>query len=239
LIEEKADADDLGVVQPRGKKGFMTNQHCRLAVLLSGSGTTMVNLQEHILKGKVPATIEIVVSSRKKATGLERAEAFGLSTAVLLRKPFVKDGVFDAAAYSEALVSLLEPYKPDLVVMAGFMSRLDTAMTERFDVFNVHPALLPMYGGEGYYGHRVHEAVINAGERVSGATVHLADSRYDRGPIILQEAVPVLEDDTPESLAARVQACERRLYPLAVALYAQGRLKRIGERVYILDKPAQ
>lgn len=215
----------------------MEKQHCRLAVLLSGSGTTMVNLQKHILKEKVPATVELVVSSRKKALGLERAQALGLPVAVLLRKPFVKDGVFDAAAYSAALVSLLEPYAPDLVVMAGFMTRLDKIMTERFDVLNVHPALLPMFGGEGYYGRRVHEAVLKAGVKVSGATVHFADAQYDRGPIVLQEAVPVLEDDTPDSLAERVHACERRLYPHAVALYAEGRLKRADGRVRILDKP--
>lgn len=213
----------------------MTSEPCRIAVLLSGSGTTMVNLQEHIQQGKVPASIVAVISSRPKVLGLDRARAFGLPTGTLTRKPFVKDGVFDAAAYSAALITLLEPYKPDLVVMAGFMTRLDRSMTERFQVLNVHPALLPLFGGEGFYGHHVHEAVLQAGVKVSGATVHFADADYDRGPIILQEAVPVLEDDTPETLAQRVQAAERRIYPKAVALFAQGRLVREGRRVRIAD----
>lgn len=215
----------------------MTIKPCRIAVLLSGGGTTMVNLQEHIQQGRVPASIVAVVSSRKNVLGVERAEAFGLPTEILTRKPFIKDGLFDAAAYSIALISLLEPYAPDLVVMAGFMTRLDRVMTERFPVLNVHPALLPLFGGEGFYGHHVHEAVLEAGVKVSGATVHFADADYDKGPIILQEAVPVLEDDTPDTLAERVQAAERRIYPQAAALFAEGRLVREGRRVRILGRP--
>ena len=211
----------------------MPHSPCRIAVLLSGGGTTMVNLEEHIRNGSVPAEICIVVSSRKKVLGVERAERLGLPTALLSRKPFVTDGIFDSAAYSQALIDLLVPHKPDLVVMAGFMTRLGKTMTERFDVLNVHPALLPSFGGEGFYGHHVHEAVLAAGVKLSGATVHFADAEYDHGPIVLQEAVPVLEDDTPDTLADRVQACERRIYPKAVALYAQGRLERQGGRVRI------
>jgi phosphoribosylglycinamide formyltransferase-1 len=134
------------------------------------------------------------------------------------------------------LVELLEPYHPDIVVMAGFMTRLAPPILERYDVINVHPALLPMFGGEGYFGHHVHEAVLNAGVKVSGATVHYADAVYDHGAIILQEAVPVREDDTPDTLADRVQACERRIYPRAVALYAKGLLRKEGNRVRILDE---
>lgn len=213
----------------------MSEKRCRVAVLLSGGGTTMVNLQEHIQAGSVPAEIVVVVSSRKKVKGVERAEKLGLTTRVLKRKPFIKDGVFDTEAYSRALTELLEPYAPDLVVMAGFMTQLAPPVLTQFDVLNVHPALLPMFGGDGFYGHHVHEAVLNAGVKISGATVHFADAEYDHGPIILQEAVPVKEDDTPDTLADRVQACERRIYPKAVALYAQGRLKRDGRRVRILD----
>jgi phosphoribosylglycinamide formyltransferase-1 len=120
------------------------------------------------------------------------------------------------------------------VVMAGFMTRLGAPVLSRYDVLNIHPALLPMFGGDGFFGHRVHEAVLSAGVKVSGATVHFADAEYDRGPIVLQEAVPVLEDDTPDTLAERVQSCERRIYPKAVALYARGLLKREGNRVRIL-----
>lgn len=214
----------------------MSENTCRLAVLLSGGGTTMVNLQEHIARGDVPAEIAVVVSSRKKALGLERAEKLGLETRFLGRKRFTKNGELDSTAYSEALVELLSPYEPNLVVMAGFMTHLSEPLLTRYDVLNVHPALLPMFGGVGFYGHHVHEAVLAAGVKISGATVHFADAAYDHGPIVLQEAVPVLEDDTPDTLADRVQVCERRIYPRAVALYAKGLLKREGGRVRILEE---
>lgn len=207
---------------------------CRLAVLLSGGGTTMVNLAERIDAGELPARIEVVVSSRKNALGLERAEARGFATHVLTRKKFKTDGVFDDRTYSRALADLIAPYEPELVVLAGFMTRLTPPLLERYDVMNVHPALLPAFGGEGYYGHRVHEAVLEAGCKVTGATVHFADAEYDHGPIVLQKAVPVEEDDTPDTLAARVQAAERLLYPEAVRLYAEGRLERQNGRVRIL-----
>ena len=168
-----------------------------------------------------------------KCLGGCRAAALGR----LRRGPFKTAGAFDSEAYSQKLVELLEPFEPDLVVMAGFMTRLAPPVLNRFDVINIHPALLPMFGGDGCYGHHVHEAVLNAGVKITGATVHFADAEYDHGPIILQEAVPVEEDDTPDTLADRVQACERRIYPKAVALYAQGRLKREGRRVRILGAP--
>lgn len=214
----------------------MTQKKCRLAVLLSGTGSTLVNLHEHIEKGEVPAEIVVVVSSRKKVLGLERAEARNIPTCVLTRKPFAEDGVFDEVAYSKALAELLEPFSPDLIVMAGFMTRLAAPLLERFDVVNVHPALLPVFGGDGFFGHHVHEAVLEAGVKITGATVHFADANYDRGPIIMQEAVPVLEDDTADTLAARVQEAERRIYPKAIALYAKGLLKREGRRVKVLSQ---
>jgi phosphoribosylglycinamide formyltransferase-1 len=212
----------------------MTETHCRLAVLLSGTGSTMVNLQQHIDRGELPAEIVVVVSSRSKVLGVERARERSVPTEIIGRKPFKKDGKFDPAAYSQALVDALEPYRPDLVVMAGFMTRLDAPILERYDVVNVHPALLPMFGGEGFYGHHVHEAVLNAGVKITGATVHFADAKYDHGPIIAQEAVPVREEDTPDTLADRVQAAERRIYPQAIALYAKGLLKKENGRVRVL-----
>lgn len=213
----------------------MSEKLCRLAVLISGSGTTMVNLQEHIQHGAVPAEIAVVVSSRRKVLGLKRATELGLTTRLQTRRPFRHDGAFDEDAYSAALAELLEPYDPDLIVMAGFMTRLTSAVLECWPVVNVHPALLPMFGGEGYYGHHVHDAVLAAGVKVTGASVHFADSEYDRGPIIAQEAVIVGEDDDAESLAQRVQEVERRIYPRAIALFAQGRLRVEGRRVRVLD----
>jgi phosphoribosylglycinamide formyltransferase-1 len=208
----------------------MNSDKCRLAVLLSGSGTTLVNLQQHIERGEVPAEIAVVVSSRQGVLGLERAAGFGLETRVLTRRRFTRRKVFDVAAYSVALADLLAEHRPDLVVLAGFMTRLAAPVLDRYPVINVHPALLPLFGGDGYFGHHVHEAVLAAGVKVSGATVHLADADYDHGPIIMQEAVPVLEDDTADTLAERVQAAERRIYPRAIAAFAEGRITVDGRR---------
>ena len=211
----------------------MNEKTCRLAVLLSGAGSTMVNLQEHIERGDVPARIEIVVSSRRGVKGLERAEGVGIPTRVLTRNGFRREGGLDIEAYSAALADLLEEYSPDLVVMAGFMTRLAEPLLSRYPVMNVHPALLPMFGGEGYYGHHVHEAVLEAGVKVSGATVHFADAEYDQGPIIMQEAVEVRHDDTADTLAARVQDAERRIYPKAVAAFARGLIRVDGRRAIL------
>jgi len=212
----------------------MADDPCRLAVLLSGAGSTMLNLHDRIASGELDARIAVVVSSRPKVLGLERAAERGLPTEVLTRKRFRGPAGFDAAAYSAAMADTLAPYRPDLIVLAGFMTRLAPPLIGRWPVINVHPALLPMFGGEGYYGHHVHEAVLAAGVKVTGATVHFADGEYDRGPIIAQEAVPVREDDDADSLAARVQEAERRIYPRAISLFAAGRLRREGRRVRIL-----
>ncbi|MBN2804012.1 MAG: phosphoribosylglycinamide formyltransferase [Deltaproteobacteria bacterium] len=206
----------------------------RLAVLISGSGTTMVNLQKEILKGNVPAEIVVVVSSRSGVLGLERAKELGLKTEILGRKRFRNDSGFDNDAYSNALKDLLLPYKPDLAVMAGFMTKLGSGFVDVISTVNVHPALLPSFGGEGFYGHHVHEAVLKSGVKLSGATVHFADCAYDRGPIIMQKSVPVLEWDTPDLLADRVQEVEREIYPRAIALIAKGLVKIDGEKTVIL-----
>lgn len=205
----------------------------KITILLSGSGTTMVNMQQQIERGNVPAKIVQVVSSRKKVLGVDRAREFGIPVFTLGRKQFIKNKQFDALAYSAALARIVAPYKPDLVVMAGFMTQLAAPFLNKFQTINVHPALLPSFGGKGFFGHHVHEAVLEAGAKVSGATVHYANSQYDRGPIICQEAIPVEENDTPDSLAARVQAAERRIYPKAVALIAKGRVQIVENRTVI------
>jgi phosphoribosylglycinamide formyltransferase 1 len=210
-----------------------TDPGFRLTILLSGSGTTMVNLQNQILAGRVPAKIVQVVSSRRNVRGVERASEFGLPVSILGRKKFTREKQFDVDAYAVALTDLVAPYKPDLVVMAGFMTQLGMPFLSRFKTINVHPALLPSFGGAGYFGHHVHEAVLEAGVKVSGATVHFANDQYDRGPIICQEAVPVEEDDTPDTLAERVQAAERRIYPRAVSLIARGLVSIRNNRTVI------
>ncbi len=217
----------------------MSEETCRLAVLLSGTGSTMVNLQEHLERGEVSARIEVVVSSRHGVLGLERAESLGIPTKVLTRKSFWRESVFEVEAYSAALADLLEEYSPDLVVMAGFMTRLAEPMLSRYPVMNVHPALLPMFGGTGCYGRHVHEAVLEAGVKVTGATVHFADEEYDHGPIIMQEEVEVREDDTADALAARVQEAERRIYPKAVAAFARGLIRVDGRRAILSSEEGE
>lgn len=213
----------------------MSEKICRLAILLSGAGSTMVNLHDKIRSGEVCAEIALVVSSRNKAPGLDRARERGIPTVALTRRKFESGGKFDKDGYSRTLVKIIEPFKPDLIVLAGFMTKLGADLLARYDVVNVHPALLPEFGGEGLYGHRVHEAVLASGVKVTGATVHFVDERYDHGPIILQETVPVLDGDTSDSLAQRVQALERRVYPQAIDLYARGLVERQVGRVRVLD----
>jgi len=199
----------------------------RVAVLLSGEGTSLENLFEHIDAG-LPARVEVVIASKPRAGGLARAARRGVPALAVSRRDHA-----DVAAFNEALHRALTGFEIDLVALLGFLSPFEPR--ERFAgrVINVHPALIPAFSGQGFYGHRVHEAVLEAGVKVTGATVHFADAEYDHGPIILQEAVPVRDDDTPESLAARVQAAERRIVPEAIRLIAEGRLAVEGRRVRI------
>ena len=205
----------------------------RLAVLLSGSGRTLENLQQAIQAGRLSACVAIVVSSKPEAYGLVRAQQYGLDAVAISRKVHPEVEVFNAA-----INAVLARYTIDLVVLAGFLSPYYPPPALAGKVINVHPALLPAFGGKGFYGDRVHRAVLEAGVKVSGCTVHFADEYYDHGPIILQEAVPVLDDDTVETLAARVFAAECRLYPQAIQLLAEGRLRIDGRRVRCLPPSA-
>jgi formyltetrahydrofolate-dependent phosphoribosylglycinamide formyltransferase len=198
----------------------------RLAVLLSGAGTTLQNLIDRIADGRLAAKIAVVVASRADAGGLERARRAGIPAAVVARKEFP-----DTERFNDALHAELARHDFNLVVMAGFLSQFELRGRYNGRVLNVHPALIPAFCGKGYYGERVHRAVLEAGVKVSGCTIHFADDEYDHGPIILQGAVPVLDDDTPEMLAARVHQLENELYPEAIRLWAEGRLEIVGRRV--------
>jgi formyltetrahydrofolate-dependent phosphoribosylglycinamide formyltransferase len=203
----------------------------KLAVLLSGSGTTLQNLIEHIDQFKLDARIMCVISSRADAYGLERARKRGIPAIAVARTSFQDTDSFSAAVWDE-----IRKHKVDLAVLAGFMCLLEIPPDFENRVVNVHPALIPAFCGKGMYGHRVHEAVLAYGAKVTGCTVHFANAEYDAGPIILQAAVPVFENDTPETLAERVQAKERELYPQAIQLLAEDRVKLEGRRVRILPK---
>lgn len=201
----------------------------KLAVLLSGSGTTLQNLLDRIADGTLDAEVGVVVSSRKDAYGLVRARNAGIAGVAVSRKDHAS-----MAAFNDAIWDHVRQCGVDLVVLAGFMSLLSVPHDFENRIMNVHPALIPSFCGHGMYGHHVHEAVLTYGAKVTGATVHFVNEEYDNGPIILQGAVPVLDDDTPDTLAERVQAKERELYPKAVQLFAEGRLRVEGRRVRIL-----
>ena len=201
----------------------------RLAVLLSGSGTTLQNLIDRIEQRELDAEIAWVITSRKDAYGLERARNYGIPGVSVLRRDFESQPTFNAAVWDE-----IRKYRVDLVVLAGYMLLLDVPPDFKNRIINVHPALIPAFCGHKMYGHHVHEAVLDYGAKISGATVHFVDELYDHGPIIMQEAVPVYSDDTPDSLAARVQDMERRIYPKAIQLFAEGRLRVEGRVVHIL-----
>lgn len=203
----------------------------RVAVLLSGAGTSLENLCERIDTGEVPAEVVVVIASKAKAGGLDRARRRGVPAVAIPRREHP-----DVTRFNDAIHAELERHDVDLVAMLGFLSPFETRGRFTGRVINVHPALIPAFCGKGYYGQRVHEAVLESGVKVTGATVHFADDEYDNGPIILQEALPVQDDDTPDSLAARVQELERRLVPQAIRLFAEGRLAIDGRRVRI--KPA-
>ncbi len=203
----------------------------RVGVLLSGSGRTLQNFLEHIDQGKLDASIDVVVSSREDAYGLVRASDAGIPAVCVSRKKFEKWEDFN-----EELNKALASYSPDLIVMAGFLSLFVPGDWYKGEIMNIHPALIPAFCGKGFYGDRVHKTVLESGVKVTGCTVHFADDEYDHGPIIFQSAVPVHDDDTPDSLAARVFQQECQLYPKAIQLYAEGRLEIRGRRVIIRNR---
>lgn len=184
-------------------------------VLVSGGGTTLQNLIDRAGAGEIPLSIDAVVSSKKDAHALERARARGIDAYPCDRGEFAND-----AEFSAAITRFLDLYQPDLVVMAGFMHLY--IIPERYAgrVVNIHPALLPKFGGKGFYDLKVHRAVLAAGEKETGCTVHFCDNQYDHGPILLQKIIPVEAGDTPESLREKVQALEREAYPEAIRMIA-------------------
>jgi phosphoribosylglycinamide formyltransferase-1 len=200
----------------------------RLAVLLSGNGTTLQNLLDRIADGRLRAQVVLVLANHAEAYGLARAADAGIPTAVVDRKDCASREEF-----SQRLFEHLRRSGADLVCLAGFLQLLIIPDDFLGRVMNIHPALIPSFCGKGYYGHHVHAAALEYGVKVSGCTVHFADNMYDHGPIILQRTVPVLDEDTPETLAARVFEQECEAYPEAIQLFADGRLRISGRRVYI------
>lgn len=198
----------------------------RIAALISGGGTTMLNLQQRIAADELPAEIVRVIASRTECAGVERARTAGLAVDVVSRKSFASTAEFSAAVFRSIVES-----RADLVTLAGFLSLLEIPQSFRGRVMNVHPSLIPAFCGKGFHGRHVHEAVLERGAKVSGCTIHFADNEYDHGPIIVQRTVPVLDDDTPGSLAARVFEAECEAYPQAIQQFASAGLEIVGRRV--------
>lgn len=197
----------------------------RLAVLISGSGRTLENIAKAIASGELRAEIACVISSRQGVFGIERAEKLGIPTHVVPRKHFASP-----ADFSNAVYDVIRQHDANFVCLAGFLSLLSIPDDFRHRVLNIHPALLPAFGGPGMFGHHVHEAVLEAGCKVSGCTVHFCDDSYDTGPILVQRACEVRDDDSPDTLAARVFEQESLAYPQALKLIASGRVQIRGCR---------
>ena len=202
----------------------------RLGVLLSSGGRTLENILDHIRAGKLPAEVTVVIASRPGIRGIDIGKAAGVPTHLVRPKEYPT-----VEAYSDAMVKLLDDARVDLILLAGFLSYWIIPQRYLGRVMNIHPALLPSFGGKGMYGHHVHEAVLARGCKVSGCTVHFVNNAYDEGPIILQLAVPAYAEDTPDDLAARVFEQECIAYPEAIRLFAEGRLRIEGGVVRVDD----
>jgi formyltetrahydrofolate-dependent phosphoribosylglycinamide formyltransferase len=207
----------------------------RVGVFVSGLGRGS-NLQAIIdacAAGKIDAEVAAVIGTRTESPAMDRAREAGVPAVVVSPRKY--EG--DSDAYGTALMRQLERFDVQLICLAGFMLKLPPAVVDRYRdrILNVHPALLPFFGGQGMYGENVHQAVLESGMKVSGATVHLVDEQYDSGPIVVQDTVRIEEGDTPATLAARVLPVEHRLYVKAISLFAEGRIEVDGRKVRVKD----
>ncbi len=199
----------------------------RVAVFASGGGSNFQALVEHARQYRVV----LLVCNRPQAGVLSRAKKLDIPSHILSPRIFG-----DEKSYADAVLDLLHKENIDLIALAGYLSKVPTRIIEVFRgrILNIHPSLLPRFGGKGFYGSRVHKAVLEAKETFSGATVHFVDEEYDTGPILLQKRIPVHADDTSDSLAARVLSVEHQLFPEAIHLIAQGRVQIQGRHVAII-----
>jgi phosphoribosylglycinamide formyltransferase-1 len=192
-----------------------------IALFASGRGSNVEAILRAVQSEQLPARVVLLLSNRPNAGALEVARSFAIPAVYLSPTQFPRE-----EAYVERLLALLNEYEVDLIALAGYLKKIPARVIERYRnrIVNIHPALLPKFGGAGMYGRHVHEAVLAAGENISGATVHLVDEEYDRGPILMQKTVRVLPGDTPETLAARVLEVEHVLYPQVLRAFAEGRV---------------
>lgn len=201
-----------------------------LAIFASGGGSNAQAIADAIAGGKLNARIGLCVSNRIDAGVLLRMEEMEVPTLVLDPRTFKSE-----EEYTDQLLGAFTRRSVDFIVLAGYLRKIPSEVVRRFKnrMLNIHPALLPSFGGKGLYGRRVHEAVLEHGVKWTGVTVHIVDEEYDTGPIVLQEPVRIEPDDTPETLAARVLKTEHEIYPRAIGLFADGRVKVVGRKVVV------
>ncbi|MGH2567415.1 MAG: phosphoribosylglycinamide formyltransferase [Bacteroidota bacterium] len=206
-----------------------------IAVFASGRGSNFEAILNAIQQQRLAARVSLLVSNKAETGALALARTHGIPALHLSPQQFP-----DEEAYVDRLLDVLSEHHAELIALAGYLKKIPSRVVKRYRnrIVNVHPALLPKYGGPGMYGIRVHEAVIAAGERVSGATVHLVDEEYDRGPTLMQQTVEVAPHDTPETLAAKVLTIEHRLYPEALRAFAEGRVRINGRTAWIQPAPS-
>ena len=217
LVNQALDAGHD--VEPSLKRSVRKKKPVRLGVLISGGGTTLTNILEHIWQGMLNAEVAVVISSLSRAGGVAKAKNAGLDVKIVRKKDFL-----DIDQFSRHIEAELAAADVDLVVQGGWLCLWKIPARYEHRVMNIHPALLPSFGGQGMWGHHVHEAVLEAGCKISGCTVHFCTNEYDKGPIIVQRACEARSDDTPETLAARVFEQECIAYPQAIELFAEGRI---------------
>jgi phosphoribosylglycinamide formyltransferase-1 len=191
----------------------------RLGVLISGGGTTLMNILEYIESGRLNAKVAVVISSRSTVAGVERAKNAGLDVKIIRKKEHP-----DIDEFSKHIEEVLVAANVELVIQGGWLCLWKIPARYKNRVMNIHPALLPSFGGQGMWGHHVHEAVLKAGCKISGCTVHFCTNEYDKGPIIVQRTCEAKDTDTPDTLAARVFEQECIAYPQAIRLFAEGKL---------------
>lgn len=206
----------------------------KIAVFASGKGSNLNAIINAINNGMIPNTqIVCVISNNSDSGALQIGKNFGISSYHISRKQFISDD-----KYNTAIMKVLESHNTNFIVLAGYMKLLDTSIVQRYRnrILNIHPALLPKYGGKGMYGRYVHEKVLACGEKYSGVTVHIVDEEYDHGPIVLQVQVEISDKETPESLERKIQNLEHKIYPEAIKLFAEGRVKVENQIVKIYDR---
>lgn len=201
-----------------------------IGVFASGRGSNFQAILSAIERGILPARVTVLLSNKSNAGAFEIANAYSIPTVHLSQQQFA-----DEAFYAAAMLEVLRSHNVELIALAGYLKKIPTIVVREFRhrILNIHPALLPSFGGQGMYGRHVHEAVLASGAKVTGATVHLVDEEYDRGPIVLQKTVAVDEHDTPETLAAKVLKVEHEIYPLALKAFSENRATTRGRSVWI------